>query len=572
MESSRRDALLGLAAVTAPLLVIGCTKSPDDAKVTAKEPPKRLQPPATSHSSGATAQVPVHVIAGDTTTPNVAVTAERTAPTPYDRTVLQSLLEGRVPLTSILPNPEVHRTLRFEPSALPHSFRWNHADLLLDEAHSLLSRALDARSEWRDRYLKFHTFLSELEQFEVLDAIHKEETRAGFYETDSILAHAEEDAAQAMIDKLDEARGNLESIATRQAQNSWQQILAQTILGWLSHVSAYASGAADQHATFNQVNKTVLEHCKDEAFNIANHNVQNDLERIRAEAATRTSDLNGLSKRMTGLAARATWESKSAIFRQLRTDALRRLFAHKRALLSEAGGGLDFPTQLKSALRRCQRDYSDGLEHAVGADLGLHRIFGYEPRLPSAVARAIASDKALNHAPAALDEAIEWTRNASSWLTHFVQRDGLAPVSLSLRRLVLASAWRDFLRSGELSFVIPEDFFPKQSHVRFRGASLHTMDARGVFGASLKVPSTSFYRMRDGSAHDSNQHDIPALRIGAVRRYDAARPPEVAGMSAAFNISPIGSWRLSLTDLSSSDERVREIGDLIFELTVAAST
>jgi hypothetical protein len=569
MDPSRRDALRGLALVASPLLAAAaCSKAPNEERANRSSKDSKRTPrlniadktPKVSERASA-----VHSQA------QPSATSEPEELPEYMPASQDSIATTRISLTSVLPDREMYRALRYKPSSLKQSFRWNHADVLLDSAHALLNRALDARSEWQDRYLKFHTFISELDQFEALDAIHREETLAGFYETDAAVAHADMVSVLAMMNYLSNAVLALTNVADRVGNEFSTQSGAEQLLGWLSHVSAYASTGATAQATWNGVTKSVIDHCFDATVALAQHGLNNQQDRSRAEAAARNSDQAGLQERYKGLAAKAAWEAKNVAFRKRRTDALRAIYAQKRALFAEKGGGLDFQTQLASALKRCERDYSDGLEHAAAADLGLQRIFGYEHRIPPVVARAMSANGPEEHPPAALDEAIEWARNASSWLTHFVQRDALSSISLSLKRLVLPGEWQDFLRSGHLMFILPEDLLPHQAHVRFRGVSLHVVEGRGLCGAALKIPEASFYRMRDGSTHSVNQEDIPIVRIGAVRRYDSARPPEVAGMSAAYNISPIGKWHLSLSDLSSQGETLRELGDVIFELTMVAS-
>jgi hypothetical protein len=463
----------------------------------------------------------------------------------------------------------VYKALRYEPSSNTDKFRWNHADVLVDNAHGLLLRALDARNEWQDRYLKFHTFLSELEQFEVIDKIHRQETQAGFYEVDQTVAQSDADAVASSKSPLSQATFILEGLINNFGSQIETQSGAQQLLSWLSHVSGYSSEkAVDGHATWNGEDKTIVVHCKDAAATIAYFSLHNELSRFRAEHALRQADLTGLEHKAVGLNSRADWERKNASFRRARTDALRKIYERKRELLSRPGGGLDFAGQLESALTRCRRDFSDGLAHAAAAASGLRTIFGYPTELPKDVETAMRDRQ--EGVGKALDSAITWVRDAASWLTRFFQTDGQQSLVVSLRQILSLETWQAFLRTGDAQFELPEDLFPSQSHVRLRGVSLHTMGAKGVFGASLSAPPSSFYRMSDGKINSVDQRDIPPIRIGGVRDYESNRSPEIGGTAIAYNVSPIGIWSFSLSDISTSGRGLPDINDVIVEFALAS--
>jgi hypothetical protein len=473
--------------------------------------------------------------------------------------------------TRQLGDPNIHEALRFTPSPFPQGFRWNHADTLLAAAHFLLTRCMDARSEWQDKYLKFHTFLFELEQFEALDRIHRLETEAGFYDVEAAMASAEYRAGAEMLRNLDQATGMMHQSLNKMQSEEWKQTIAHTILGWLSHISAYPTeGDSVRHAIFNGVDKTVLEHCKDESFNIAAFNLSNEISRTWSDYLTKSGDLHSLLARLEGVRTKRDWETRNRAFRESRTAALRELFQRKRALLADPTSGLDFRSQLQAALGRCQRDFSDGLAHAEASSRGLQTIFGYPNELPRSVRNLVRGSTRARSPGQALDDAVAWARDAASWLSQFSQRDGMQIPCFSIRRLVSRGAWTRFKDSGQLSFSVPEDVFPGQSNVRFRGATLHVVGEKGVFGGSLTVPSSSFFRMPDGRTNRVNQSDVPTLRFGSIREFDSPRAPEVVGGAVAYNVAPIGSWILSVSELSTAGERLGGINDILFELAVAS--
>src|SRR6185295_9618240 len=142
------------------------------------------------------------------------------------------------------------------------------------------------------------------------------------------------------------------------------------------------------------------------------HNLANDRNRAGAELAGRDGDVRGLVKRAQGLSVKARWEAKNTDYRHRRTQALRKLFEKRRELLSEPNKGLDFPSQLSSALRRCERDYSDGLEQAIAAQRGLELIFGYKSTLPAPVEHAVGGGTDPGMLSRVLDESLKWARNA----------------------------------------------------------------------------------------------------------------------------------------------------------------
>jgi len=571
MSTSRRAALAALAAVTLPGAVKAAATAPAAAQGAPSESvAKRFKPTDAPAVAGSPQKMKAATPPSVTPPPSPSAPESNiSALAAKDRNELAAALSKPSSVAAILPDPNIHNSIRYDSQISQDSFRWNHADLLVADAGGLLSRCLDARSEWQDRYLKYHTFLFELEQFEALDRIHARETEAGFYEVENDQAGAELDAASRLHKLLSSSLFWLTAARNQGEVGYDDQVLAQTILGWISHVSAYPTeGDATRRAIFNDDDKTVLEHCQIASNKIANYNLGIELERLRAEEIARSADVDSLIARLRGLQSKYEWEARNVGFRRSRTDALRSLYDKKRSLLSDAQSGLNFKGQLDSALFRCRRDFSDGVAHVLAAARGLKLIFGYPTPLPRSVAAATTSKEGAVIGRA-LDDAVTWARDASSWLARFSQRDSVQTLTLSLNKLA-PDMWNAFRKSGNTVIRLSEDIFPAQSHVRFRGVAVHTVGGKGVFGASLSVPRSSFYRMNDGSKQAVDQRDVPLLRIGAVRDYESSRPPEMAGMSAAYNVSPIGDWSLSLSDLSTSEESLSNVRDILIELAIAA--
>jgi hypothetical protein len=561
VELSRRVALLGAALIGTEAFLNGCSKKGNGSKTST---------PNTSISIAA-ASIPAQSIErslNDSTPPGKPAPIDLTE----DHDVLARAL-AETAMTHAVPEPDFYKALSYVPSLSMARFRWNHADVLIDNANNLLGRALEARGEWQDKYLKFHTFLTELEQFEALDKIHDQETAAGFYEIDELLATSESRAAGISNYYLLSAITELQSAANRITTEQRTQNIAEQLLAILAHCNAYNnSGAPQGHLTWTvdgtNIDKLMIDHAKEAAAAITSFGLRNEANRTNAELNTKNADFNGLKERLNGLTRKAAWETRNVAFRKARTAALRQIFAKKRSLMLTSEGGLDFNGQLKSSMNRCERDFSDGLAHAAAAAKGLQIIFDYPTALPSEIKDIISS----THTSAGkfLDEALTWVRDASSWLTRFSQTDCQQTFMVSTRRQIGEEAWQRFLGSGLLTLEVPEDLFPQQSHVRFRGLSLYAQDSKGLFGATVTPPRRSFYRMASGKTNDVDQSDIPPFRIGAVHRYEANRTSEIVGSSSGYNISPFGEWLISLSDLSTNGQSLSRVEDILVEIVYAS--
>jgi hypothetical protein len=139
-----------------------------------------------------------------------------------------------------------------------------------------------------------------------------------------------------------------------------------------------------------------------------------------------------------------------------------------------------------------------------------------------------------------------------------------------LQSLLGTGGWDNFRTTGSAQFAVTEQMFPQQSHVRLRGLSLHTLGLNGICAAQLQAPAASYYRHLGGNQVGVTQSDVGHLRIGAVRHYQSARGPEVAGSNSGYNVSPFGQWSITLTPVSSATGGLDQVSDVIIEMTVSS--
>ena len=139
------------------------------------------------------------------------------------------------------------------------------------------------------------------------------------------------------------------------------------------------------------------------------------------------------------------------------------------------------------------------------------------------------------------------------------------------------SDWEAGRSASQWTFEVPEDLFQGQAHVRLRGLGLavrrrdrprrrtqrrrsrradkrgdDACQPQGFWSASVSVPPSATVPHISGAASELDQKSLPDCYFGRVADRDSSQEPEIAGIGATHNASPIGKqWKLALSPKST---------------------
>jgi hypothetical protein len=423
---------------------------------------------------------------------------------------LRDALRDHVIHVEQLPRASLERQLTFETDPLDCAFSPFHADTLVRQADELLDRCLRDRAEWEDKFLKAHQFMTDLDQFDRLDAIHKKEEAQGFYEVDAKLSSADLTAAQTLHGWLEAAQYDLRATADRVRASYSNQYSAALKVGWLSHISGYQKGLADNTVKWNDVEGKVIDLCYEAAGAQVEYQLLNELNRADADVASRNGEITGLAQRLVGLATKANWEGQNRSFRRLRTEVLRQVYAMRRRLVTESGGALNFGERLQAVQRRCARDFRDAVARIAAARTGLRVLFGYDAPLPASVEFVLSHPGTPMPTASALDDAVQWTRDTAAWLIRFSERDQMYSPTVSLRDLLGEAAWKAFIRTGTANVPCRASALPQASVRTFAGHRFAHRRHPWLYAGKPKSADQCNY----------DRDEWPGLRISIRRRLE----------------------------------------------------
>lgn len=460
--------------------------------------------------------------------------------------------------------PALRSAFTFQPTG--QQFSATRFDLLAAQANALVQRCMQTRREWEQLYQTTADFYYDLETFEKLDATHRLEDAAGYYDLDQQQSGSDLAVADVLMQSNALSADVLEHIQNAISQNFNEYWAWAQLVGWLTHISGYQKGRADNTVIWNEVEKAVITYSHEAATAQSELGLRSAAHQLASDHAIKAGQAEAIGKKRPSLAARLAWDRKNVRLRKLRTEVLRDLYKRKQQLASEASGPLNYRNRLAQLSNSYASDLSAALERLPHIALGFRELAGYDAPLPASCVSLIGTP---NIAPNehVLDEAETWLRAAGNWYIKFLESEQLATFVLSVRHTVAAPDWKAFLDGSDLTIQLAEGMLPGQRHVRLRGVSLYTEESgHGWFAAKITCPREGLHIHADGSRHVLRQSEIPACRVGRIEHTVSPRPPERAGTNAAYNASPIGTWTVSLSETGIPAGRRSSISDLLIEI------
>jgi len=474
--------------------------------------------------------------------------------------------------------------------------KWRTEELL-NQSNALLDRCLVTRSERDEMSLKATNISLEIMQYEENDQIIEQEIKDGLFTYSYAQALAEWEGAKAAENGAKWALKHLRAIndkylgqePAKDLQNAAQRA------AWVSGLPAYLNterqGYSLQVFPFPQDNLKppkpermyVSDHLQRAAFVQTVYSTGIQRGRLSADTATQNGHVQLVTKQRAALGTRAAWEQKQVKIKRRRVEATRKVADYKIRLIGEEGGALNFADKVVDLERIFKRDFSDGIARLVPAAIGLHIIYGYSVVLPNSILSCLPKEQVRDLAEAApplyqageviepsshgaLDDSVEWARNAVAWLLRQRQRERQYVICLSLRRLVVD--WRK-LDLEHVPFEIDASLFPQEDALRVQAVGLEVLGAvSGYWAVELSAPATRRHRDVNGQIRDIDQGDIVPARLGSVTTASPHERPAMGGISL-FNAYPAGRWSIRFLGPSTSSDQISGADDVILHLLVA---
>ncbi|UIY30983.1 hypothetical protein LZK73_11910 [Neorhizobium galegae] len=398
-----------------------------------------------------------------------------------------------------------------------------------------------------------------------IDAIHKDEEAAGFYDHEAVWRISEQNAEKATLERNKFSVNYSNSIASTLFNiSNWKAIqAADQKSAWLSGLVPYtwkeqAFEGYTQYV-FDGGPKTVSEHSMDAAKVKSLQSLQSQYFSWGLQTETFTTNVAISENRQIGVQAKASWHSKDADFQRRRTLVARKFQDLKSKAAGDVDGALNYGKRLPTLKKRFELDVRDAYARLTVVEIGLREVFGYTDTLPSD-----PSDLAF------FDNCLIWARKATQWLIRFSRRDQNTVISVSVKDSVTQSVWQDFLNGVEIELPIDEQRLVGMRHVRMRGLGAIADEenwAGATWAISATCPRTALVRTLDNNAHSIDQAGVPPVIIGRAMPRMASRDSDIVGVSSLHNSSPIGTWVLKLS--GRVPRAAATLNDCILEMHIA---
>jgi hypothetical protein len=424
-------------------------------------------------------------------------------------------------------------------------FRYQQVEQLLSQVAALLERGIASRTEWESLGEKSFATWLDLTEFADLDAIHADETQAGYYAISAEMSQAAATSEGQTGQALGNAGGVLDQELGQFGELSdlGQRIRDLAVRASPPHTNEWTADVNNDRA--NAIGA------------IARHSYIVSKATFQAQANNYKGQKTASDTRLSAANDKSQYDSADSGFRRRRTEAARRINALKAVQFTASNGAYNYEERRRIIQARFQEDFTLASERLASLATGLKLIYGF--------------DLGLKDTDAPFDEAILAVRRAADWLSRFssLEQNYIFPLSLrSLPDFQWEAGLSKNHRSGSWEFTLSKELFPHQAHVRLRGisAEVDCDGNRSLFQCAIRVPTSALIRFVDGSEHTVAQANIPVIPIGRVFRIDAMRPPDTVGTLALHNVSPIGTWKLAITSSQYPARNFSEPQDKTFDV------
>jgi hypothetical protein len=490
----------------------------------------------------------------------------------------------------------VEERFKFHAEERDNDFSSFHVEPLLDQAADLLDRALKLYTEFQDLTVKSYDYVIEFTEFEELDKIHQEEEANGFYDVERKQSEAEHISEQRRYDWLNAARIIHEKMFVKHFSES---IISRLISA--AKQSAFVVGQIPyfvKNQEFDRFNLFKLNELDFKSVTgVSSTNLDSDvfsevdfdgnsdvkiswlatraaefqafysLNLSRANLAVEDSQINamlrGSQERLPGLEARAKWDSLNSDFKRRRTTVARTFQQDKMHRFFDRNSPLNYDERSKASYKLFSQDFRDALARLQVVQKGLKEIYGYDLPLP---AEPLPTDESEFDY---FNKCLLWSRQAISWLIRFSRAEQSLVLPISLKSILSDTDWNSGLLTGTWKINISEENFSGLMHTRLRGLSAFIIgdEAKNkLWQLDIQVPTKAIIKHVSGNEVILDQSKISLCKLARVTDRNAQRDPDLFGLSALFNTSPIGKWKVQIIKSVPSSTDFLRVEDIHIDL------
>jgi hypothetical protein len=439
-------------------------------------------------------------------------------------------------------------------------FRPQDAESLLDQASSILDRAIADRNAWQSLMAQWANLRLDLFQSISLERISEAEEGKFRFDFEADLAVGQKDASDRKASALATQQTHLQNLIQRldTSQAAASEVNRRGAI-------AYITDMADQHFQSDHVDTAVPPpDLGPILFNADPHNgslprarykmakdqATAELDRqhfgANADSAAVTAQTEELDANKKGLNTQSLWKDANRQFLRQRAWVARQALLTKLSM-SHRDDALNFKAQALSAKTRYDQAVSDAYQRLKAVDAGLSYYYGYPYPDTRPDPLPVLAPPGDSHAH---DQIIAWTRRVAHWLAAFTRRTNSYIVPLSLKTLA-GDSWSNLLKTGSVTFDLENYFDDFQRHIRVRGVAAWTISERNMlwdvnernmfWEVDLIPPEQAVVHFESDSTSTVPQGKT-LCRLSRVMSRQRLSVPEVGAVTSAFTGSPAGKW------------------------------
>jgi hypothetical protein len=459
----------------------------------------------------------------------------------------------------------------FSFRASPHDtdFYYLHVEPLLDQAADLLERAIKERGHWDELAAKAAQLSLEMSEYQLLDAIHREEEAAGVYLLEAKTTTADLVADTSFIKSMDTAASQQGTVESHIDDPTQKRVSLDAVqkAAWVGGIWNYYFGSPGNvtyaNPGFYGVSKSVADHSYDAAGEQWQYEHKIASFSAGAQKHAFLASQASVSSRIEAVRFRDEWNKRNIEFRKRRTIAARNIQDLKAKLVTDSDGILNHAKRLPAIKKRFQADFNNALARMIVAQDGIEKLFGYTTKIPTNMT-------SIDY----FDDCLVWCRDAIHWIIRFARREQGTVRTVSLRSL-LGNGWANFIANHTAMVTVPASEFAGLSCVRIRGVALNVVQTAAPSGTRpalwkirCRVPQSGRYVQLNGSVIDIDQASAPPCQFGRVSVRNFVRDPDVLGASALHNTSPIGNWEFTVDGAVGQPFDLTEIEDIELDIHI----
>lgn len=435
-------------------------------------------------------------------------------------------------------------------------FRPQDIEPLLDQASAILEKALSDRTRWQSAGEKFANLKLDIYNSGRLVAISLAEEQDGRFDVDHFVTEGTQNANNAKISAAVQQKTELDALVTMlDPQNLSVSVNRAVITEYIRAMYSTEFGANVKYPNGGYTTSDKVANADQDLTKAqATEDLTKQAHSANASSQQVAGEIAGAQAMQVGLQKQADWAQKNAAYLRQRADTARQTLQMKVAMAAMTAL-LDFHAQMNSAQTMYLQGVWDAYLRLQAITIGLARYYNY-PSPDNDPLPEFSDD------PASFDLILAWSRRAARWLAAFTRRTNNYVYTVSVKQIT-GDQWDPGKAHASWQFELPLGAFAAdERHIRVRGVTAWADNDRGkIWQVILTPPATTKVQYESGRISDSFQQASPACRVGRVVSRGKVVVPEISGLTALYNTSPVGTWTADLRDAISPQEVPKTLPD-----------